>query len=260
MKKGFHGKVIYNPSGKAKEYSYWAANFYVGCSTDCSYCYCKKYPLSKFWSTTPKLKKSLIDENMALQIFMKEADRNLESLRRYGLFFNFSSDPFLKETIRLNHYAMEFCGLRGIPVKALTKQTWWIDAWELPENIAIGFTLTGMDELEPGAPSTENRIEAIKTLKSEGFKVWVSMEPIVDIDKAINILTEIWHFVDHVKIGILSGKSDYNKDQLQALIHAVDFHLGGPTIYWKDSLLKKAGYDRSELNGRSVPRHYNFWK
>ena len=40
--KTFKGKAIYNPSGKAGEYSYWACNFYVGCSNGCEYCYCKK--------------------------------------------------------------------------------------------------------------------------------------------------------------------------------------------------------------------------
>lgn len=32
-------KIIYKPAGKAQEYSLWAANFYLGCSNNCSYCY-----------------------------------------------------------------------------------------------------------------------------------------------------------------------------------------------------------------------------
>ena len=31
--------IIYKPAGKAQEYSLWAANFYLGCSNNCSYCY-----------------------------------------------------------------------------------------------------------------------------------------------------------------------------------------------------------------------------
>lgn len=45
--KEFKGKSIYNPSGKAGEYSRWACNFYVGCSNGCEYCYCKKGLLAK---------------------------------------------------------------------------------------------------------------------------------------------------------------------------------------------------------------------
>jgi DNA repair photolyase len=43
----FPGKAIYNPSGKAGEYSYWACNFFKGCSNGCEYCYLKKGVLKK---------------------------------------------------------------------------------------------------------------------------------------------------------------------------------------------------------------------
>lgn len=42
MNEGFNGKAIYNPSGAAGEYSYWACNFFKGCSNMCEYCYLKK--------------------------------------------------------------------------------------------------------------------------------------------------------------------------------------------------------------------------
>lgn len=37
-----NGKAIYKPAGKAREYAEWACNLFVGCSNDCSYCYCKR--------------------------------------------------------------------------------------------------------------------------------------------------------------------------------------------------------------------------
>ena len=40
MKKNdFHGKAIYEPSGKAAEYSNWACNLYNGCPHSCTYCF-----------------------------------------------------------------------------------------------------------------------------------------------------------------------------------------------------------------------------
>ena len=39
MKKEYHGKAIYQPSGKAAEYGEWACNFHIGCSNWCDYCY-----------------------------------------------------------------------------------------------------------------------------------------------------------------------------------------------------------------------------
>ena len=35
-------KAIYKPKGKAGGYAEWACNLFVGCSNNCSYCYCKK--------------------------------------------------------------------------------------------------------------------------------------------------------------------------------------------------------------------------
>ena len=161
------GKAIYTPSGKAGEYSYWAVNFYNGCSADCDYCYCKKGVMAHLWSNKPTLKKSLVNNQEALRIFLKEMNNNLTGLREHGLFFNFTSDPFLKETIELNMVAMDLCNDMYIPVKALTKQTWWIDEYRLPSNVSIGYTLTGMDDMEKGAASTENRIKALSV--SHGF-------------------------------------------------------------------------------------------
>jgi DNA repair photolyase len=101
--KTFKGKAIYNPSGKAGEYSYWACNFYVGCSGKCTYCYLKKGITSKILGgNEPKLKACFKDEGHALHLFCKEVDKNLSELQKHGLFFTFTSDPFLPETIYLN--------------------------------------------------------------------------------------------------------------------------------------------------------------
>ena len=54
------GKAIYQPKGKASEYSKYAVNFYNGCSADCDYCYCKSGMLKNVWSNKATLKKTLI--------------------------------------------------------------------------------------------------------------------------------------------------------------------------------------------------------
>ena len=63
--KEFNGLVIYNPSGRAGEYSYWAANFYVGCSNGCTYCYLKKGRGKKvLGGDTAELKKNVEKRNL----------------------------------------------------------------------------------------------------------------------------------------------------------------------------------------------------
>lgn len=253
--KDFKGKIIYNPSGKAKEYSYWAANFYNGCSGDCEYCYMKKPPLNQCWSNTPTLKKSLKDEEKAIEIFSKEVGKNLDSLREHGLFFNFNSDPFLESSYQLNYYCINFCILWGIPIKILTKQTWWIDNFKSPHPLVnIGFTLTGHDELEPGCATNSERILAMKTLKKRGFKTWASIEPIIDIDASLDMIVKTMYYCDHYKIG-LKSETKYNINELNDLIPSVHDYISVP-IYWKDDLLKQAEIKRENLPSNCVGRNF----
>ena len=123
--KTFNGKAIYNPSGKAGEYSYWACNFYNGCSNDCDYCYCKHGVMARNWSDTPKLKACFRDENHALEVFEKELKANLPELQKHGLFFSYTTDPMLPETTSLTISSINFCISNYVPVKILTKRADW---------------------------------------------------------------------------------------------------------------------------------------
>ena len=102
------GKAIYQPKGKAKEYSQWACNLYKGCSGDCEYCFMKKGVLGSSWCNPPKLKACFRNEDHAFDVFRHELNRNIDDLRKHGLHFNFSSDPFLKETIELNLRCLKY--------------------------------------------------------------------------------------------------------------------------------------------------------
>jgi len=252
----YKGKIIYNPKPKAAEYSKWAANFYNGCSGNCTYCYLKDPPLNQFWSTTPKLKKSLINEWTAYEIFIKEIKKNKKELQKDGLFFNFNSDPFLKSTYYLNHKAIIYCQKNDIPVKISTKQTWWLDKIVLRnKNISVGFTLTGHDELEPGCATNAERIQAIKTLKERGYKTWASIEPIIKLENSREMIMQCYGFCDHFKIG-LKSKTKYNIPLLQNFIKIINNTLYDKKIYWKDSLLKQAGINRQDLPSNCVDRDF----
>ena len=93
----YHGLVIYQPSGKAAEYSPWAANFFNGCSHNCAYCYNNHGITSGvLGGETVRLKKSLVNEATAYDIFCKELDKYREAIIAAGaLHFNFVSDPCL---------------------------------------------------------------------------------------------------------------------------------------------------------------------
>lgn len=268
--KTFNGKAIYQPKSKAAEYSKWACNLFVGCSGKCNYCYNRTGITAKvLGGDKPTLKKCLVNEETALGIFMKEADQNLAELRKHGLFFNFVSDPFLPETYRLNLKAMAYCQLKLIPIKALTKQTWWVEkvvskeVYFPTEDIAIGFTLTGHSELEPGCATNEDRIRAMKVLNDEGFKTWASIEPIIDFESSWRMIEQTLGFCDLYKVGLKSG-GKYNVKDAQWFMTKVLIacSCNHTKAYIKDSLINLCGIDRMALavnHASYVDQDYNIF-
>jgi DNA repair photolyase len=273
----FKGKAIYNPSGKAGEYSYWACNFYVGCSNGCDYCYCKKGILAgTMGGDKAVLKKCFHNKKHAMEEFRKDISKNWVELQKDGLFFTFTSDPFLSETIQLTTAAIRECIYHLIPVKLLTKKADWLGKTENPDDlnfgytnfpfdihenhrctIAFGFTLTGHDELEPGASSNYERMIAMKKLHDAGFKTWASIEPIIDFRSSFEMIQDTNGFCDLYKIGLKSGSlhsSILIKDFIDGVLKQVEFY--GAKVYFKDSLLKQAGISREELPANCVGRDY----
>lgn len=263
--KNFKGKAIYNPSGKAGEYSFWACNFYVGCSNGCTYCYCKKGILAGVMGQDkPQLKKCFKDEADAFTIFRKELSKNKVELRKHGLFFSFTTDPLLPETKELTFEAIEMCLLNWIPVKILTKCTEWINSFEferfegIENEVAFGFTLTGHDNLEPGASTNLQRIVAMEKLHRLGFKTFASIEPIIDFNRAKEMIVMSMGDCDLYKIGLMSGKN-YDQHKAQLFVEWLSDLRWEPKIYLKESIQKLTRYTTEELGDNFVDRDYNMF-
>lgn len=262
-------KAIYQPKGKAREYAAWACNFYNGCSGMCDYCYCKKPPLSStMGQSKPEIKKCFKDEKHALQIFEKELIQNLDDLKKYGLFFSFSTDPCLKETIQMTYMAMFICKEYDVPVVLLTKQTWWVDDFIKDINslapgmkLAVGFTITNKSEKEPGCATHTERVRALSALHDSWIDTWVSLEPIFSVTDGLLCIKDTISVTDHYKAGILSG-SKWSPKDLRNLIFSAS-HLAnenmGASFYWKDSIIQQAEISRDELPLECVERDYNMF-
>ena len=245
----FSGKAIYQPVGKAGEYAKWACNFYVGCSNDCDYCYCKKGALGTVaGKKKATLKKCFKDVAHAFECFVNEVTRNAGVIRSDGgLFFSFTTDPCLPETMDLTMLAVSFATGMGIPCHILTKCAWWgqdnpvYDTLvSLKTCVSVGFTLTGMDSMETGRTISTNkeRLALMKRLHDDGVKTFSSFEPIIDIAAAKEIFLQSLGVCDLYKFGLLSGKKDYDMQQLNALIADVNFLFSEKKIpvYWKRSI------------------------
>lgn len=143
-----------------------------------------------------------------------------------GIFFSFTCDPFDPD-IDVDMLRMIVFVLldRQIPVTILTKNVDWLenDKWkdflepdtDCPDNLlrdlTIGFTITGKDKLEPNAPSTEKRIEALRKLHDEyKIKTFVSLEPITSIHTASEVIKKTYEIADGIRIG---AQSPIKKDR-----------------------------------------------
>ena len=263
------GKAIYKPKigSPSWEYSEFICNFFKGCSCDCSYCMNKRWG----WGTVPTLKKCFKDKLHALEVFEKELEANLPELQKNGMLFSMSTDPFLSETTDITFKAMYRAAMFNVKSKILSKKGDFADfiirfstknsIFELQRYWAFGFTLTNHDEMESGASTNEERIEAMKKLHDAGFKTWCSLEPVIAEADSLDIVKRTRDFCDLYKVGLLSGKK-YDKDGLLWLMTGIQHHVSrgiGAKIYFKDSFLKAANINREDLPSCCVGRDYNLF-
>lgn len=252
----FNGKAIYNPTGKAGEYARWACNLYVGCSNDCDYCYCKQGVLGNVMGKPQAtLKKCFRNQRNAFEVFTKELEKCAGAIRKEGgLFFSFTTDPCLPETIDLTMLCLMFATEMDVPCRILTKCAAWANDESVMDSlrtvkrkVAIGFTLTGMDSMEKGptvAPN-EERIALMQRLHLEGFRTFASIEPVIEIPSATDVFSKTVRDCDFYEIGLQSGrKSGYDWDELNDFVKTVNFILEkqGTPVYWKESVRKQLNY------------------
>lgn len=269
--KRFKGKALYNPSGKAGEYSNWACNFYTGCSNNCDYCYCKLGVLSRLWHEVPVLKVCFKDDDDAINLFLIEVLKNISELRKLGVFFSFTTDPMLPETIELTFKAINTLITNDIPVKVLTKRADWVDSFLSKQGIlvnngkairkhkvAFGFTLTGHDELEVNASTNIERIAAMNKFHLSGFRTFASIEPIVDFNSSLEVIKRTLGYCDLYMVGLMSRKK-YDLVDTQTFVEKLNELPGAPKIYLKESLQKLSNYHPYELPDNFVGKDYSMF-
>ena len=249
-----NNKLIYKPKKNtpASEYSKYAVSFFEGCTEiKCKYCYMQAMSkrFNKYFEIA-RLKPWLISEMNAIVKFIKEVENLIPELQKYGLFFNFSSDPFLPQAIDLNIKAWKICENYKIPIYVLTKQKYPLKGKEniLPKNVIISVTLTGRDDLEKGASTNIQRINTLKRFHELGYKTFVSIEPIINFALSLDMIILSAEYCDLFKIGLESGKK-YNKQKLFVFFNSVFaiIHKTNKKVYFKDSLLKQLGIERKDL-------------
>lgn len=180
-----------------------------------------------------------------------------------GVFMSFTCDPFdTEENVQHSTFVATISLLKkGIPVTLLTKNVEWLEDenWKkclkrYPRYytdddyfapLTIGFTITGNDKLEPNAPSTEERIEALRKLHDEyRIKTFVSLEPITSIHTASEVIKKTYQITDEIRIGAQSPikKDRYDPNEFFGFITAIKYLARDLPVRFlvKDSMYKQA--------------------
>lgn len=262
----YKGKTIYNPNGKAGEYAKWACNLYVGCSNMCSYCYCKTGVLATaMGQDEAQLKRGFNKEADAFDAFVSEiSKREKRIIEDGGIFFSFSTDPCLPKTFNLTKVCASWCLAKGIPVSILTKRADWMQTeggMRLLEfggcNLAVGFTLTGHDELEPNASSNNERVMAMVKAHEMGCRTFASIEPIIDFKSSLDMIISAYGYCDLFRVGLRSGGL-YMRSDAMTFVNTLK-PLKNTKFYIKDSLRKLAEVSVDDSDN-FVPSDYNIFK
>lgn len=203
--------VIYEPRGKAREYSELACNLYKGCSHACIYCYA---PGATFTARETFSSHSYIRPRpLILQDLAKDAEKMAGDHR--SILLSFTSDAYqpAEKDFQVTRKALGIMALYGLRPQILTKGGPWAinrDMDLLRKSNAIWAASLTSDqtkeslEWEPGAALPDERIAALKIAKAAGLQTWVSFEPVINPEAVYRLIDQTHSFVDLYKVGKLN--------------------------------------------------------
>lgn len=212
--------VIYEPKGKAREYSPLALNLYLQCTHGCNYCYAPSamQKSREQYFNKPEPRKDVI-ENLKRELARSRPTEQV--------LLSFIGDVYCEtsDDNKTTRQSLELLLDARVPVAILTKGGARcikdIDLFKkFNEHIQVGATLTFKDanksfEWEPGAASPDERINTLKTLHEAGIRTFASFEPVIDPDESLKLIIETisYNCVDVYKI----GKINHNKEIEQSV-------------------------------------------
>jgi DNA repair photolyase len=236
--------MIYEPKGKAREYAPLALNIYKGCTHGCLYCY------------GPSAMHTTRQEYFSDSNAKKDTIRGIiaDCRKHVGcqdeILLSFIGDPYQPDemTLGLTRAAIQLLiqyGLRfTILTKGGTRACRDFDFLERYPQSRFGSTIVFMDQRlaahwEPGASSIQDRIDAVKRAHALGIATWISLEPVIEPEQALEVIRELHPYVGHWKVGKINHSKDEEvkhdwigfREEVSALLKSVE-----ADFYIKDSL------------------------
>ena len=195
---------VYEPSGKAREYSEMALNIYTGCDHGCAYCYAP---------SVLKKDRTIYHSDVKLREGVLEAlERQCASgsLNGKTVLLCFTCDPYSPAAVKTGatRKALEIFNKYGINFNVLTKGGMRaaedFDLYKPGDSFGTTMTFAYADTSmgwEPMAAFPKDRAHAIQVACDKGIKTWVSLEPVISTTDALVIVESLFSCVGKWKVG-----------------------------------------------------------
>lgn len=169
----------------------YVANPYAGCTHNCRYCYAcfmKRFiGHSEEWGTF-------------LDVKEYESNKLPKSLTGKTVLLSSVTDPYNPYEVkyRKSHEILERLRNTGAHVEILSKSDLMVRDLDLLQqipNLSVGISLNTLNDvfrkdMEPGAPSVQRRLNALKTLHNAGIRTYLFISPIFPYVTNIRALIE----------------------------------------------------------------------
>jgi len=195
-------KSILNPS-RISGVTY-AINPYVGCQHACSYCYARF--MIRYTGHQGEEWGEFIDAKINAPRVLQQQLRRKRSFAKDPVLFSSVTDAYqpVERRFELTRRCLEVLVRHQFPISILTKSDLVLRDTDLlgegPEN-EVGMTIITLNErvrrvFEQGAPPSTQRIEALRSLSTQGIRTYAFIGPIIpylstpDLEELIRLLGE----------------------------------------------------------------------
>jgi hypothetical protein len=247
-------RIVYEPRGRALEYAPLAVSLYRGCGHGCTYCFAPDVihtDREKFLQATPR--------KDAIKLLKADATELAGVGDKREILMSFTTDPY-QPIERQYHLTATAIGILinhdlhfTILTKAGTASSVDLERiQDAPDLFRYGTTLTLHNETdrqkwEPFAAPTMDRCKALLVMHKAGIRTWVSLEPMIDPDQTLFLISITHPYVDEYRLGALNHSetklTDGEMVEFVGKAHSLLKFYGKKFIFKKDlqPYLKAAG-------------------
>ncbi len=225
-------RILYTPSGRAREYGEIACNPYTGCGSGdpdnpagCRYCFVPAaLHMSREYFHAGTVRKANV---------LQRLEHDCRIVHNEPIFLSFATDiyqPFSNPATDITREVIQTIKGSGNRVRILTKggRIAQRDLDLLGPEDEFGVTLTFRDELrraewEPRAGSTMDRILNLKHAKELGIPTWASFEPVIDPEQTLALMAT--PLLDRIMVGKANHIEnwDWPSDEWRRRVESIDW-------------------------------------